>query len=246
MVIFCVIILRAAMSVQKPTTGTYPKTRLKVCCIASIAEAQLAIAYGATAIGLVSSMPSGPGVIPEELIGEIAASTPPGIGTFLLTSSEDVEEIIAQQKRCLVNTIQLCHPLPVEAVEQLRKLLPGISIVPVIHVVDADVAKQARVMSKVADALLLDSGNPNQHVKELGGTGRTHDWSISRRIRESIPIPVFLAGGLNTENVGAAIQEVRPYGVDVCSGLRTGGALDEDKLAALVRSMESDRISPGN
>lgn len=202
-------------------------------------EAQLAIAYGATAIGLVSSMPSGPGVIAEELIELIATATPPGIGTFLLTSREDVDEIVEQQKRCRVNTIQLCHPLPAEDVERLRESLPGISIVPVIHVVDENAMKQAQAMSLVADALLLDSGNPKQRIQELGGTGRTHDWTISRQIRDSVLVPVFLAGGLHAENVGEAIQQVRPYGVDVCSGLRSDGVLDEQKLAAFVHNLET-------
>jgi phosphoribosylanthranilate isomerase len=209
-----------------------------------VTEARLAIDYGATAIGLVSAMPSGPGVIPEELIGEIAAAMPPGIGTFLLTSREDVDEIIAQQRRCRVNTIQLCHPLPVKEAGRLKEALPGIFIVPVIHVMDSNAVEQAQAMSTAADALLLDSGNPKQRVKELGGTGRTHDWLISRRICESVPVPVFLAGGLDAENVSAAIEQVRPYGVDVCSGLRTEGALDEAKLAAFVRGMDITRKKP--
>lgn len=228
------------MTTQNQASRFSPGPRLKVCCIASVEEAQLAIAYGASAIGLVSSMPSGPGVIPEELIAEIAASTPPGIGTFLLTSGQDVDAIIAQQQRCRVNTIQLCQPLPPKEVGRLKKSLPGISIVPVVHVVDTGAVVQAGAMSSVADALMLDSGNPNQRVKELGGTGRTHDWSISRRIRDTVSVPVFLAGGLNPDNVAAAIREVRPYGVDVCTGLRTDGALVEAKLAAFVQSMETE------
>ncbi|MFC1619801.1 phosphoribosylanthranilate isomerase [Candidatus Neomarinimicrobiota bacterium] len=234
------------MEVQKSTKHTYPKPRLKVCCIASVEEAQLAIDYGAVAIGLVSSMPSGPGVIPEELIGEIAVAVPPGIGTFLLTSSEDVDEIIAQQERCRVNTLQLCNPLPVNDIEYLKQALPDVSMVPVIHVVDEDAIEQAKAMSQVAHALLLDSGNPNKRIKELGGTGRTHDWSISRSIRESVSIPVFLAGGLHADNVGAAIRQVQPYGVDVCSGLRTDDVLDEAKLTAFIRSMDAARMSLGS
>jgi phosphoribosylanthranilate isomerase len=237
--IFRVIILAVSMEVQKPAKHTYPKPRLKVCCIASVEEAQLAIDHGAAAIGLVSFMPSGPGVIPEELIREIAAAVSPGIGTFLLTSSEDVGQIIAQQERCRVNTVQLCNPLPVKDIEHLKEALPDISMVPVIHVVDSDAIEQAQAAARVAHALLLDSGDPNRRIKELGGTGRTHDWSISRRIRESVSVPVFLAGGLRADNVGAAIRQVRPYGVDVCSGLRTDGVLDEAKLAAFIRNMES-------
>jgi phosphoribosylanthranilate isomerase len=80
------------------------------------------------------------------------------------------------------------------------------------------------------NAVLLDSGNRKLAVKELGGTGRTHDWSLSRTIRERIGVPVFLAGGLTPENVNQAIKEVGPFGLDVCSGVRTDGKLDKAKL----------------
>ena len=207
--------------------------------MASVEEMHMAVNYGVSAIGLVSSMPSGPGVIPEALIGEIAAATPSGVATFLLTSSQDIEEIIAQQRRCGVNALQLCDRLPVDSLVELRDRLPGISIVSVIHVPDPKAIELAQEVAQAAHALLLDSGNPRKSVKELGGTGRIHDWSISRRIRESVTVPVFLAGGLTADNISDAIQQVRPYGVDVCSGLRSDGQLDEVKLKAFVLNLES-------
>jgi len=217
----------------------FPKPRFKVCCITSIEEAQLAIRYGASAIGLVSSMPSGPGVIPEWLIREIAISVPPGVATFLLTSQQDVKAIIAQQRHCSVNTIQLCDRLSADSLAELREALPGISLVPVIHILDAEALHEAQVAARVAHALLLDSGNPEKPVKELGGTGRIHDWSISRCIREAVAVPVFLAGGLSPQNIGEAIRQVHPYSVDVCSGLRTDGQLNEAKLEVFVSNLES-------
>lgn len=92
------------------------------------------------------------------------------------------------------------------------------------------------------DALLLDSGNQKLAVKELGGTGRTHDWRISRQIVETVPVPVFLAGGLTPENVSTAIQEVRPFGLDVCSGLRTNGKLDGEKVKRFFASVQSGAV----
>jgi phosphoribosylanthranilate isomerase len=77
----------------------------------------------------------------------------------------------------------------------------------------------------------LDSGNQSLAIKELGGTGRSHDWEISRRIRERLNVPIFLAGGLNPDNVITAIRQVKPFGVDVCNGVRTNGKLDEVKLS---------------
>jgi phosphoribosylanthranilate isomerase len=208
--------------------------RVKICCIASRDEARTAIQLGASALGLVSEMPSGPGVIPEAAIREIAEMIPPGVSSFLLTSRQEVASIVEQQRRTGVNTIQLVDELPRGAHQDLRSALPGIRIVQVIHVQDEGAVEQARSVADFVDALLLDSGNPNLAVKELGGTGRTHDWSLSRRIREAVSIPVFLAGGLTPANVREAIQRVAPFGVDVCSGVRTGGRLDPEKVEQFV------------
>jgi phosphoribosylanthranilate isomerase len=206
------------------------KPRVKVCCIASVEEARLAVECGASAVGLVSEMPSGPGVISEELIAEIAARVPPPVATFLLTCREDAASIIAQQRRCRVNTLQLCDRVPVETYAGLRAELPGVSLVQVVHVRGEESFEEALSVAPHVDALLLDSGNQSLAVKELGGTGRTHDWRVSQRIVEASPVPVFLAGGLKPENVAEAVSTVRPFGLDVCSGVRTEGRLDEGKL----------------
>jgi len=206
------------------------KPRVKICCIQSPAEAHLAIACGASALGLVSSMPSGPGVIDEATIAKIAATVPPPIATFLLTSLRDAAAIIAQQRRCHTNTLQLCDYVDLAVYEKLRAALPGIAIVQVIHVMDLESVALAKRTAPQVDALLLDSGNTKLAVKELGGTGRAHDWNLSRRIRDAVPIPVFLAGGLRSSNVREAIDTVQPFGVDLCSGVRTNDRLDEGKL----------------
>ena len=204
--------------------------RVKICCIKSTEEAETAIRYGATAIGLVSEMPSGPGVIPEELISEIAFKTRPGIGTFLLTSKQDTASIIDQQRRCGVNTIQLCDNLVDGSYADLRKALPGIKIVQVVHVSDEESVNDAISIAHYVDSILLDSGDPTANIKILGGTGNTHNWSLSKRIVDAVDIPVWLAGGLNPENVSSAVKKVSPFGLDVCSGVRTDGFLDEKKL----------------
>jgi phosphoribosylanthranilate isomerase len=204
--------------------------RVKICCIGSVDEAALAVEYGASALGLVSHMPSGPGVISDERIAEIAATVPPAIGTFLLTSRQRVADIIEQQRFCRTNTIQICDHLAVRTHRDLKDALPGISIVQVIHVTGPESVEEAAQASRYVDAILLDSGNQKLAVKVLGGTGRTHDWSLSRAIRERIGVPLFLAGGLTPENVGQAIEEVSPFGLDVCSGVRTDGKLDAAKL----------------
>jgi phosphoribosylanthranilate isomerase len=207
------------------------KPRVKICCIGSIVEAQLAIAYGASAVGLVSQMPSGPGMIEEELIAEIASHVPPPVATFLLTCAQSAAEIIAQQHRTRVNTIQIVDWVPPSVYADLRRALPGISLVQVIHVAGIESIDEALRVAPDVDAILLDSGNQSLPVKELGGTGRTHDWLLSRRIREAVPVPLFLAGGLRPDNIRAAIDAVGPFGVDICSGVRSDGKLDEVKLA---------------
>ena len=232
---------------RNPSAAGYDATmlnkgvRVKICCIASIAEAWLAIDHGASAVGLVSAMPSGPGPIPEDLIAEIAATVPPGVSSFLLTCQQDAAAIIDQQKRLRVNTIQICDRLPEGSYARLREALPGVSLVQVVHVTGEEAVDEAIAIAPEVDAILLDSGNQSLAVKELGGTGRTHDWRLSRAIREAIDVPLFLAGGLKPENVAQAIGEVQPFGVDVCSGLRTEGRLDPQKLAAFFNAIEAKK-----
>ena len=196
----------------------------------------MAIEQGASAVGLVSAMPSGPGPISDELIAEIAATIPPGVSSFLLTCEQNADAIIDQQKRLRVNTIQICDRLPAGSYARLREALPGVSLVQVVHVTGPESVEEAIALAPEVDAVLLDSGNQSLPIKELGGTGRTHDWRLSCAIREAIDVPLFLAGGLKPENVAAAIREVQPYGIDVCSGLRTEGKLDPQKLAAFFKA----------
>lgn len=212
---------------------------VKICCIASIGEARMAVEHGATALGFVSRMPSGPGPIDESLTASIVPHVPPGIATFLLTCETTAAPIIAQQRRTGVTTLQLVDEVERGTYALLRDALPGISIVQVIHVTDEQSVEDAVAASTEVDALLLDSGNPRLAVKELGGTGRIHDWKLSREIRARVAVPVYLAGGLNAGNVGEAIRVVEPFGVDICSGVRTDGGLDPEKLAAFTRAARS-------
>jgi phosphoribosylanthranilate isomerase len=220
--------------------------RVKICCISSVAEAALAVECGASALGLVSNMPSGPGVISDNQIAEIAATVPPSIGTFLLTSRQRVVDIIEQQHFCRTNTIQICDHLTHGTHRELKNALPGILLVQVIHVTGPESVEEAARVAPHVDAILLDSGNQKLAVKELGGTGRTHDWTLSRAIRERIAIPLFLAGGLTPDNAGQAIKEVGPFALDLCSGVRTDGKLDAAKLTrffAAVRSVSAKALA---
>jgi phosphoribosylanthranilate isomerase len=206
------------------------RPRVKVCCIRDRGEAALAVRHGASAVGLVSAMPSGPGVIADKVIAEIARAVPPGVASFLLTSRQDVESIVEQQRRLRPTTLQICDRLTAGTYRELRNALPGVGLVQVVHVTGEESVDEARSVAGDVDAILLDSGNQSLAVKELGGTGRRHDWTLSRRIREAVAVPVFLAGGLRAENLAEAIDVVGPFALDVCSGVRTEGRLDEEKL----------------
>lgn len=213
------------------------KTHIKICCISSLKEANMAVNAGASAIGLVGHMPSGPGVISDELIREIAISVPKTIDTFLLTSETEVSNIIKHHSKVNTSTIQIVDELTKGTHLQIKEALPHVKIVQVLHVLNEKSIEQAIQIANDVDAILLDSGNPNLLTKELGGTGRVHNWGISKEIVEEVNIPVFLAGGLNPENAFQAINSVNPYGLDLCSGVRTNGLLDLEKLTLFFKAV---------
>jgi len=215
------------------------RVRVKICCIASVDEARLAIAHGADALGLIGPMPSGPGPIADELIAEIAAAVPPPVATFLLTAETVPTAIIAHARRCRPSTLQLVERIETAHYAELRAALPAIKLVQVVHVTGPEAVDEARRAAPHVDAVLLDSGRPHDPVRVLGGTGQAHDWRISRRIVETIARPVFLAGGLRPDNLARAMAEVRPFGFDVCTGVRTEWRLDEAKLGGFMTAARS-------
>ena len=215
------------------------KIRVKICCISSVEEAKLAAAYGASALGLVGHMPSGPGVISNQKISEITKSVSPMVSTFLLTSETKAVAVIDHYKKVNTSTIQIVDALENKDYQRIKNELPHVKIVQVIHVLDDKSVTEAIGVSAYVDAILLDSGNPNLETKELGGTGRTHNWDLSRKIRNQIDIPVILAGGIDSNNVKQAIEHVQPFGVDLCSGVRTNGKLDENKLRMFFQTIQS-------
>jgi len=213
------------------------KIKVKICCISSIEEAKLAIAHGAAAIGLVGRMPSGPGIITDELINSIAKTVIPPIDSFLLTSETTAEAIIEHHNKVNTTTIQMVDALSGREYHKIREAIPHVKLVQVIHVLDEKAVQEAIEIAEWVDAILLDSGNPNLSTKVLGGTGKTHNWDLSKKIRENISIPTYLAGGINKDNIRMAIDHVQPYGIDLCSSVRTNGQLDERKLEELFKAL---------
>jgi phosphoribosylanthranilate isomerase len=215
------------------------RIRIKICCISSLHEAKMAIGLGADALGLVGKMPNGPGPIPDWLISEIVKTIHPPIASFLLTSEQSSEEIIYHVKRVDTNTVQIVDELTTGTYDDIRTALPHLKLVQVIHVIDDNSIDDAIRLAPNVDALLLDSGNPKASIKTLGGTGNIHNWEISREIVKAVTIPVFLAGGLHSGNVLEAIRKVQPFGVDVCSGVRSEGKLDPNKLESFINAVHS-------
>lgn len=215
------------------------KPKVKICCITSVREAKLAIDCGASALGLVGPMPSGPGIIEDRLIKQIAYSIQAPTLSFLLTSETTAQGIIDHHKRTQTKVIQIVDEIELSAYEKIKAELPDIELMQVIHVTDECSIEQAICVSKFVDGILLDSGNPNLSTKVLGGTGRVHNWQLSREIVKSVTSKVFLAGGINKDNVKEAIQSVKPYGIDLCSGVRTNSQLDEKKLTEFFDAVNS-------
>lgn len=213
--------------------------KVKICCISSVEEARLAIHYGATELGLVGPMPSGPGIITEAQIAEIVKAVPQNINTFLLTSETSADKIIAQHGKVKTSTIQIVDKLKSGSYQDIRSAIPKVKLVQVIHVLDENSISEALDVAPDVDYILLDSGNPNKAIKELGGTGKTHNWALSKKIVNTVLTPVILAGGLNPTNIKEAIATVRPYGVDLCSGVRKDGKLNADKLSAFIANVHA-------
>ncbi len=213
------------------------RTRVKVCCITSPEALALATRYGADAVGLVGPMPSGTGIIGLGRARQLAALTPPPVASFLLSCATRPADLVDEARRVAPSALQIVDAVEPAAYAHLRRELPGLKLVQVLHVTGEAALEEARALHGLADALLLDSGEPDAPVRRLGGTGRTHDWSISARIVAESPLPVLLAGGLTPANVAEAIRTVRPFGVDLCTGLRTEGRLDEAKLAAFMAAV---------
>jgi phosphoribosylanthranilate isomerase len=213
------------------------RTRIKICCIASKDEADRAIAAGADALGLVAKMPSGPGPINDAEIAALTAQIPPPIASFLLTAEITADAIADHVARTGPTVVQIVSHIDPRDSATLAARLPAVQRVQVIHVESPDALALIPLYAPYIHAFLLDSGRPNAAIPELGGTGRAHDWKISAAFIKASPKPVFLAGGLTAGNVGDAIRQIRPFGVDLCSGVRTAGRLDPAKLGAFVAAV---------
>lgn len=192
--------------------------RVKICGITNLEDANFAVSFGADALGFIVGVrrKAEDAISPEEA-RRIILSLPPYISSVLVTDLMEAKRVIELCKEIGATTIQLQDEIPFDEIVLVRRGLPNIRLVKAVHVTGPQAVDKARGYEGRVDAILLDTLN----IKEdrIGGTGLTHDWRISRRIRERCSLPVILAGGLNPENIEEAIRIVHPYGVDVNSGV---------------------------
>jgi phosphoribosylanthranilate isomerase len=190
------------------------------------------MAAGADILGLLAAMPSGPGPIRDDEIAAIAAGLPPHVLSLLLTAETTASAIADHVQRTGVKGVQIVSHIDPDEQARLARRLPDHERWQVVHVEDETALAMIPAHGPHVTGFLLDSGRPSQ--RELGGTGRVHDWAISAAFVAASPVPVFLAGGLNPGNAAEAVARVRPAGLDVCSGLRVDGRLDAGLASAFV------------
>ena len=191
--------------------------RVKICGVTTPADAALAARLGADAIGVLVGLlhPSEDELDPERAAGIVAALPPFVVGT-LVTHRTELDELRRLCRLVRPHVVQLHGGIPRDDVSALRREFPTVRLVGCVHVDGERTLEDARRAAAHVDAILLDT----KTATRIGGTGVTHDWSISRRVREALPTtPIILAGGLTPDNVARAIGVVRPYAVDVNSGV---------------------------
>ena len=209
-------------------------TRLiKVCGIQNANEALGAIEAGANSIGLLLGVPEYvEDKITPEIAKQILASVLEGIRTVMVTHLLKVNEIVDIAEYTGVSAIQVHNDLDTEGMKQLQQNLHNIELIKAIHVLDHSAVDQAKMYEPCSDMILLDTKTKDR----IGGTGKTHDWNISKEIVNKLNIPVILAGGLNPQNIKEAIIKVKPSGIDANSGLEhEDGLKDFEKIRLFAR-----------
>jgi phosphoribosylanthranilate isomerase len=208
---------------------------VKICGIRRHEDALIAAELGVDAVGLlVGQRQNSPDFISAGIARDISRALPPSVEAVLVTHIEDIDELERLLQQSGITTIQLHSEIASSSVERLRSRFPHVKIFKSVHVISADSVAYPEAFRKLVDGFVLDS--INVATDQVGGTGKTHDWSISRQIVMRYPeIPIILAGGLNSENVRSAIEYVHPFGVDVNSGTKaSNGFKDTRKMQEFI------------
>ncbi len=208
---------------------------VKICGIRRHEDALIAAELGADAIGLlVGQRHNSPDFISAAVARDISRALPPSVEAVLVTHIEEIDELERLLEQSGITTVQLHSEIAPNSVERLRGRLPYVKIFKSVSIISADSVAYPEAFEKLVDGFVLDS--INVATGQLGGTGKTHDWSVSRQIvMRYLEIPIILAGGLNSENVRSAIEYVHPFGVDVNSGTKApDGFKDARKMEEFI------------
>ncbi|MFB6126826.1 MAG: phosphoribosylanthranilate isomerase [Halolamina sp.] len=212
--------------------------RVKVCGLTRSCDLDAAVAAGADAVGFISGVSVDTDrELDLDAAAALVAATPPFVTSVLVTMPDDPEEAAARVERVEPDAVQLHGEWSPAAVETLR----GRVAAAVVVAVDYENVARARDLDPIVDALLVDSTADDG----AGGTGETHDWETTRNLARDLDSPLVLAGGLTPDNVADAVETVRPFGVDVASGVeREPGIKDTDAVRRFVH--EANRGLAGN
>ena len=213
--------------------------RVKICGIKRMEDAFSAIRWGADALGfLVGQRHTSGDFIEAALAREIILRLPPFVSKVLVTHLLRAEEVLKLVDETCVDTVQLHGEIQPDQVREIRQRRAHLRILKSFHIVDEASVEYGLPYYAHVDAFVLDS--LNAETGEIGGTGLVHDWAISRRVVSRYPIPIILAGGLNPENIREAIERVKPYGIDVNSGVKgASGFKDHAKVHAFIEGAKS-------
>ena len=208
--------------------------RVKICGMTLLEDVMAAATAGADGVGFLVGLDyaSEDGLQPTAA-ANLVRRTPADILTVMVTHASTPARVEALVNEVRPRVVQVHCPFASPDLPRLMNTFPDVSWIRAIHVENEDSVDKALRAAEVFDALLLDTRSGDR----LGGTGKTHDWKISRRIRETIDKPVILAGGLTPDNVADAIRTVRPHGVDVNTGIsERRGVKSAPRVAAFIRN----------
>ena len=215
------------------------KVRVKICGITRKEDLAVAVDAGADAVGFLVGVPTSPRNLTLERAKMLLDLVPVFVDSVIVTAPETVEDIVEICETLKPSVIQI-HGKKNFVASQVRKKVKNTCLVKTVYV-KPDILKEENIEElKQFDAVLLDSFTKNQY----GGTGKTHDWTVSKQIKEAVaPVPVILAGGLKPENVKEAILAVNPYAVDVASGVEASpGIKDHNKIHAFVENAKEIKL----
>lgn len=211
--------------------------KVKICGITNIKDALLAAELGADFLGFIVEISESEDSLSKDEAKNLIRQLPLEVIPVMVTYLNNAEEIVKVASYVIAGAVQLHSNISLPEIGKIRKALPKIKIIKAIHVIDEKVVSEAVKFSDYVDYILLDS----KAKGKIGGTGKTHDWSISRKIILKCKKPVLLAGGLNPENVLDAVRKIKPFGVDVNSGVKAKPRVkDAEKLRKFIENAKRE------